>query len=45
MMDYRIPVYHGLLSKKYLDEQRLSTTFSEESFARKRLARGYSNVA
>lgn len=44
-MDYRIPVYHGLLSKKYLDEQRLSTTFSEESFARRRLARGRSDAA
>ena len=37
-MDYRIPVYHGLLSKKYLDEQRLSTTFSEESFARESMS-------
>ena len=43
-MDYRVPVYHGLLSKKFLDEQRLSSTFSEQGFARRRLARNYSNV-
>ena len=33
-MDYRVPVYHGLLSKKFLDEQRLSQTMDENSFAR-----------
>lgn len=38
MMDYRVPVYHGLLDKKFLDEQRLSTTYSEQSFARESLS-------
>jgi hypothetical protein len=33
--DYRLPVYHKLLSKDYLEEQRLSPTFSTESFARR----------
>lgn len=38
MMDYRVPVYHGLLSKKFLDEQRLSQTMDENSFARESLS-------
>ena len=38
MMDYRVPVYHGLLSKKFLDEQRLSSTFSEQGFARESMS-------
>lgn len=33
--DYRLPVYHNLLSKDYLEEQKLSPTFSTESFARR----------
>lgn len=37
-MDYRVPVYHGLLSKKFLDEQRLSQTMDENSFARESLS-------
>lgn len=37
-MDYRVPVYHGLLSKKFLDEQRLSSTFSEQGFARESMS-------
>lgn len=37
-MDYRVPVYHGLLSKQFLDEQRMSTTFNEESFARESMS-------
>lgn len=31
---YRIPVYHGLLSKRFVEENRLSATFREDSFAR-----------
>lgn len=38
MMDYRVPTYHGLLSKKFLDEQRLSTTYSAQSFARESMS-------
>ena len=37
-MDYRVPVYHGLLSKQFLDEQRMSTTFNEEAFARESMS-------
>lgn len=32
--DYRIPIMHGLLSKQYIRELRLSPTYKEESFAR-----------
>ncbi len=37
-MDYRVPAFHNLLSKKYLDEQRMSTTFNEEGFARESMS-------
>lgn len=37
-MDFRIPVYHGLLDKRFLDEQRLSSTFKTESFARENMS-------
>lgn len=37
-LDFRVPVMHGLLSKQFLDEQRLSTTFDEASFARESLS-------
>lgn len=32
--DYRVPVAMGLLSNSFLEDQRLSPTYSEESFAR-----------
>ena len=32
--DYRVPVLHGLLSKKQIDDLRLSPSFNEDSFAR-----------
>lgn len=32
--DYRLPVKEGVLSKNYLQQMRLSPTYSEESFAR-----------
>lgn len=31
---YELPVHYGLLNKKFLREQKMSTSFSEESFAR-----------
>lgn len=31
---YELPVYYGLLSKKFLTEQKMSNTFSDEGFAR-----------
>ena len=31
---YELPVYYGLLDKKFLTEQKLSSTFSDEDFAR-----------
>lgn len=31
---YELPVYYGLLDKKFLTEQKLSSTFSSEDFAR-----------
>jgi hypothetical protein len=37
--DYRIPVRHGLLSKKYVNEIRMSSTYKEDSFAREYLSR------
>ena len=37
-LDYRVPVRYGLLSKKLLDEQRYSSTFSEDSFARESMS-------
>lgn len=37
-MDYRVPVRYGLLNKKFLDEQRLSSTFSDEGFSRENLS-------
>lgn len=32
--DYRLPVKEGILSKNYLQQMRLSPTYSDESFAR-----------
>lgn len=37
--DYRIPVLTGLLSKDFLTEQKLSTTFSELGFAKEYMSR------
>ena len=31
---YELPVYYGLLDKKFLTEQKLSSTFSDDDFAR-----------
>lgn len=31
---YELPVYYGLLDKKFLNEQKMSTTFSDQDFAR-----------
>lgn len=36
-VDYRVPVKYGLLDKRFLDEQRLSSTYSSEVFARRDL--------
>ncbi len=35
--DYRIPLFHGLLDKKYLNEIKMSSTYKEDSFAREYL--------
>ena len=32
--DYRVPVLHGLLGKSYVNELKMSPSYSEESFAR-----------
>lgn len=36
--DYRIPIMHGLLSKDYIRELRLSPTYKADSFAREYLS-------
>ena len=36
--DYRVPMYHGLISKDYISDLRLSPTFKEDSFAREYLS-------
>lgn len=45
--DYKVPVLTGLLSKDFLNEQKLSTTFSELGFAKEYMSRftGSSNNA
>lgn len=35
--DYRVPLMHGLLDKKYLNEIKMSSTYKEDSFAREYL--------
>lgn len=37
-VDYRVPVKYGLLDKRFLDEQRLSSTYSSETFARESMS-------
>lgn len=37
--DYRIPVKTGLLSKEFLNEMRMSSTFSEAGFAKEYMSR------
>lgn len=32
--DYRVPVMHGLLDKRYVNSLKMSPSFNEESFAR-----------
>ncbi len=36
--DYNLPVKYGLLNKNYLNEQKYSSTYSSESFARESLS-------
>jgi hypothetical protein len=45
--DYRVPVYTGLLSKDFLNEMKMSSTFSEAGFAKEYMSRfvGSSNDA
>lgn len=38
-MDYQVPVKTGLLSKDFLNEMRLSSTFSEAGFAKEYMSR------
>lgn len=38
-LDYKAVVRYGHLTKKQMDEQRLSNTISSDSFARRRFAR------
>lgn len=35
--DYRVPMQHGLLSKQFIEELKISQTFNEDSFARRYL--------
>lgn len=35
--DYRIPVMHGLISKKFVNDLKMSPSYNEESFAREYL--------
>lgn len=35
--DYRVPVMHNLLNKKFIDELKASATFKEDSFAKEYL--------
>lgn len=37
-LSYQVPVKYGLLDKRYLDEQRLSSTYSSETFARESMS-------
>jgi len=37
--DYRVPVKTGLLSKDFLTEMKLSSTFTEEGFAKEYMSR------
>jgi hypothetical protein len=37
--DYRVPVYTGLLSKDFLNEMKMSSTFSEAGFAKEYMSR------
>lgn len=36
--DYRVPMMHGLLNKKFIQEIKLSSTYNEDSFAREYLS-------
>ena len=38
-MDYRVPVKTGLLSKDFLNEMKMSSTFSEQGFAKEYMSR------
>lgn len=38
MISYEVPTKYGYLSKAFLDEQRLSSTYDEEAFARESLS-------
>lgn len=39
LFDYRVPVYTGLLSKDFLNELKMSNTFSEAGFAKEYMSR------
>ena len=39
MFDYKVPVKTGLLSNDFLNEMRLSSTFSEAGFAKEYMSR------
>lgn len=41
-MDYRVPVYYGLIAQSKIDDQRLSSTYSTEAFARESMSIGIS---
>lgn len=38
MLSYEVPVYYGLLTKQQMDDQRYSTTISQDSFARESMS-------
>lgn len=37
-MDYRVPVRYGLITQAKIDDQRLSSTYSSEAFARESMS-------
>lgn len=37
--DYRVPMMHGLLDSKYIQEMKMSSTYKDESFAREYMAK------
>lgn len=47
LFDYRVPVQTGLLSRDFLNEMKMSSTFSESGFAKEYMSRfvGSSNEA
>lgn len=41
---YQVPMIHGLISKQFLNEVRMSPTFKADSWARRIFARAYSDI-